>query len=122
MSQRFGARPAAVASAQHDVNQLVAGLVERQFSPQNSADVQIDVLAHGSRGFWIGREFDDRLNGIADHVALAGGKRVHDVAGRRHQRHALGRRRGRIRLSGRHTSDTQNRSTTSEDRHTQNRP
>src|ERR1700739_4561081 len=58
MAESFGAGEAAAAGAQHDVDQLIAGLVHGHFAAQNSRDVEIDVLAHGAGGFGIGGELD----------------------------------------------------------------
>ena len=67
--QRFGAGQAAVARAQHDFNQLIAGLVERQFA-ENSRNVHIDVPPSASVVRILLGEFDDRLNRIAYYVAV----------------------------------------------------
>src|SRR6202162_271350 len=78
VTQSFGAGQAAVASSNHDIDQSIAGLVERHFAAKYAGDIEINVLAHSARGLGIGGEFDDRLDGIADHVSLPGGEEVHD--------------------------------------------
>src|SRR5882757_2780466 len=78
VTEGFGAGEAAVASAEHYVDQLITSLVHGHFAAQDSGDVEIDVLAHGACCFWIGGELDYRFDGIADYVALACRKEMND--------------------------------------------
>ena len=91
VTQSFGAGQTAVASSDHDVDQAIAGLVERHFSSQYAGDIEINVLAHSARGLGIGGEFNNWLDGIADHVSLSCGEEVHNKSRGGLQRDALGR-------------------------------
>lgn len=89
MSHSLGAREAAVAGADHDVDQPVAGLIERHFPAQDAGNVQVNVLDHRARRLGIGGELDNWFDRIADDVALAGRKQVHNESGRGLQSDAL---------------------------------
>src|SRR5258708_13317719 len=82
VTEGFGAGEAAVAGAEHYVDQLITSLVHCHFAAQNSRNVQIDVLAHGAGCFWIGGELGFGFDGIPDYVALACRKEInHETPG-----------------------------------------
>src|SRR5690606_39597076 len=68
--------------------------------------VDIDVFAHGAYRARVGADLDDGQDGVADDVALAGGKEVHGIARRSAQGHHFGGRRRRVHepqaFAGRH--------------------
>src|SRR5215831_9472336 len=96
MAQRFGGRQPSIGGADHHVDQRVAGAIERQLAAQDTGHVDVDVLGHGAHCARVARDLNDGDDWIANDVALAGREGMHDIARRRHQRHALGRRRGSI--------------------------
>src|SRR5258708_19545698 len=61
VTEGFGAGEAAVAGAEHYVDQLITGLVHGHFAAQNSRHVEIHVLSHGSAFFWIAGSLSFRL-------------------------------------------------------------
>ena len=63
---------------------------------QQARGVDVDVLAHQPHGARVGADLDHRQDRVADHVALTGREEVHRVAGRRAQRHHLGRGARRV--------------------------
>ena len=81
MSESFRRRQAAVRCADNHVDESISGLVEGHLSLQDSGHIQIDVILHADNSFWIATELDDRLDRIADHVALPGREQVNDRAG-----------------------------------------
>src|SRR5258708_28638195 len=76
MPERFGAGEAAVAGADRDVDEPVAGLIQGHLSPENAGDVEIDVLLHLARRLGIGGELDHLLHPGCDHVALPRGEEM----------------------------------------------
>ena len=58
-------------------------------APQDSRNIQIDVLTHSTHRAWVRRNFDDWLNRVADDVALARWKDMNSGDAGRLQGHAL---------------------------------
>src|SRR3546814_446669 len=85
-----------VAGADHDVDQPVAGFVEVHLAAQQAGAVVVDVLAHLARRPRVGGQLDDRLDRVADDVALTGREEMHGEARRRLQGDAFGRGRGGV--------------------------
>src|ERR1039458_3324681 len=90
MAQHFGIREAAVGGGEHALEHAVAGLVHVDFPAKDAAHVHVDMLLHSANGARVAADLDDRQDGIADDVALAGGEEVHDEARRGYQRHHFG--------------------------------
>src|SRR5688572_11171343 len=81
MAQGFRGGEPAVAGTQHDLDQLIAGLLEVLLPLQQSRAVVVDVFGHRAHGARIGAKLDHRNDRVADDVALPGGEEMHDVAG-----------------------------------------
>ena len=96
VSERFRVGEAAIGGANNQFNQLVAGFVHGHLAAQNRGDVLVNVLAHRRAGEGIAGDFDDRLNRVADDVALAGREQMHHRARRRPQGHRFRRSRRSI--------------------------
>src|SRR5438034_6659719 len=96
VSQGFGGRQTAIGSAEHHVQELVADLVHGDFTLQQPAGVDVDMLGHGAHGPRIGADLDHRKNRIADDVALSSGEEMHDESRCGAERHHLRRCRGAV--------------------------
>jgi len=72
MAQRLGRREPAIGSAQHHVEELIAGFVHGDFALQQPGRVDVDVLAQGPHRARIGADIDNRQDRIADDIALSG--------------------------------------------------
>src|SRR6185369_11649550 len=72
MAERLGRGQAPVARAQHDFDQLVAGLVEVLLALQKTGAIVVEMFRHRARRARVRRQLDDGDDGVADHVALTG--------------------------------------------------
>src|SRR5574343_863722 len=96
VAQGLGRGQAPVGGAQHALQQLVTGLVQRDAALQQVGRVHVDVLAHQAHRARVRADLDDRHDRVADHVALARGEEVNHVARGGAQRHHLGRGGGAV--------------------------
>src|SRR6266568_783391 len=90
-----GGEPA-VRRAEHHLEELVARLIHVDLLARDAGHVDVDVFGHEAHRARIGADLDDRQDGIADDVALAGGEEMHHIPACRAQRHHLRRRGGGI--------------------------
>src|SRR5256884_3112004 len=73
MAERFRSGEPAVRGAQHHLEELVARLVHVDLTAGDAGNVDVDMFGHQAHRSRIGADLDDREDGIADDVALAGG-------------------------------------------------
>ena len=89
VSEDFSARHTAVAGADEHIKQLVAGLIVVHLAAEDAGHVDIDVLAHGTQGTRVAGQLDNRLNRVADNVALSRGEEVGNITAGAEKRHGL---------------------------------
>ena len=70
MAESLSAGKPPIAGTHRDVDQPVTRFVEVHFATQDARNVEIDMLAHLARRPRVSGQFDNRLDRIADNVAL----------------------------------------------------
>ncbi len=77
----FRAGEAPVGGTIHHFQQQVSSLIKIHLAAHDRIHVHIDMFAHGTHSAGVGRDFDDRHDGIADDIALARGEEMHHSVG-----------------------------------------
>lgn len=81
VTQRFGGRESTVCRVSDAVDECITRLIDRHLAPNDTGNIDVDVLWHESDGPRITRDLDDRHDRVTDHVTLPCREDMNDVAG-----------------------------------------